>query len=73
MFALLVSSYHLHPIVDHFTIGLLTLGVAAELLPPRGGPLRWKTVAFRINFERQAQEYIAGFDDVHRPTRPFGG
>src|SRR5260370_7470825 len=32
MFAQLVSTYHLHPIVDHFTIALLTLGIAAELL-----------------------------------------
>ena len=32
MFAQLVSTYHLHPIVDHFTIALLTCGVAAELL-----------------------------------------
>jgi uncharacterized membrane protein len=33
MFAQLVSTYHLHPIVDHFTIALLTFGVAAEILP----------------------------------------
>jgi uncharacterized membrane protein len=32
MFAQLVRTYHLHPIVDHFTIALLTFGVAAELL-----------------------------------------
>jgi uncharacterized membrane protein len=32
MFAELVGKYHLHPIVDHFTIALLTFGVAAELL-----------------------------------------
>jgi uncharacterized membrane protein len=32
MFAQLVSTYHLHPIVDHFTIALLTFGVAAEIL-----------------------------------------
>jgi uncharacterized membrane protein len=32
MFAQLVSTYHLHPIVDHFTIALLTFGVAAEPL-----------------------------------------
>src|SRR6202040_2970483 len=31
MFAQLVSTYHLHPIVDHFTIALLTFGIAAEL------------------------------------------
>jgi uncharacterized membrane protein len=33
MFAQLVSTYHLHPIVDHFTIALLTFGIAAEILP----------------------------------------
>jgi uncharacterized membrane protein len=32
MFAELVGKYHLHPIADHFTIALLTFGVAAELL-----------------------------------------
>jgi uncharacterized membrane protein len=32
MFAQLVKTYHLHPIVDHFTIALLTFGVTAELL-----------------------------------------
>jgi len=32
MFAQLVRTYHLHPIVDHFTIALLTFGVAAEIL-----------------------------------------
>jgi len=32
MFDQLVSEYHLHPIVDHFTIALLAFGVAAELL-----------------------------------------
>ena len=32
MFAQLVSKYHLHPIVDHFTIALLAFGIAAELL-----------------------------------------
>jgi len=32
MFAHLVSTYHLHPIVDHFTIALLTFGIAAEIL-----------------------------------------
>ena len=32
MFAQLVSTYHLHPIVDHFTIALLTFGIAAEIL-----------------------------------------
>src|ERR1700675_3656619 len=32
MFAHLLSTYHLHPIVDHFTIALLTCGIAAEIL-----------------------------------------
>jgi uncharacterized membrane protein len=32
MFDHLVSEYHLHPIMDHFTIALLAFGVAAELL-----------------------------------------
>jgi uncharacterized membrane protein len=32
MVAHLVSTYHLHPIVDHFTIALLTFGIAAEIL-----------------------------------------
>jgi uncharacterized membrane protein len=32
MFAHLVSTYHLHPIVDHFTIALLTFGISAEIL-----------------------------------------
>jgi hypothetical protein len=35
MFAQLVSTYHLHQIGDNFTIALPTLGIAAELLPPR--------------------------------------
>jgi uncharacterized membrane protein len=32
MFAQLVETYHLHPIVDHFTIALLTFGIVAEIL-----------------------------------------
>ena len=32
MFAQLVKTYHLHPIVDHFTIALLTFGIVAEIL-----------------------------------------
>jgi uncharacterized membrane protein len=32
MFYQLISEYRLHPIVDHFTIALLTFGVAAEFL-----------------------------------------
>src|SRR5215469_9642947 len=31
MFSQLVSTYHLHPIADHFTIALLTVGIAAEI------------------------------------------
>lgn len=31
MFARLVETYHLHPIVDHFTIALLIFGIAAEI------------------------------------------
>ena len=31
MFAHLVSACHLHPIVDHFTIALLTFGIVAEI------------------------------------------
>ncbi len=31
MFAQLVSACHLHPIVDHFTIALLTFGIGAEI------------------------------------------
>jgi uncharacterized membrane protein len=33
----LISEYHLHPIVDHFTIALLTFGVGAELLAAGAG------------------------------------
>jgi uncharacterized membrane protein len=32
MFAQLVETYYLHPIVDHFTIALLTVGIVAEIL-----------------------------------------
>ena len=32
MFDQLTNAYHLHPIVDHFTIGLLASGIAAEVL-----------------------------------------
>jgi uncharacterized membrane protein len=39
MFAQVVKTYHLHPIVDHFTIALLTVGVAAELLSAAAIPL----------------------------------
>jgi uncharacterized membrane protein len=39
MFAQLVSTYHLHPIVDHFTIALLTFGIAAEILSAAAIPL----------------------------------
>ena len=37
MFAQLVSTYHLHPVVDHFTIALLTFGIAAEILSAATG------------------------------------
>ena len=37
MFAQLVSTYHLHPVVDHFTIALLTFGIAAEILSSATG------------------------------------
>ena len=33
MFAQLVKTYHLHPIVDHFTIALLTFGRLALIAP----------------------------------------
>ena len=32
MFDQLTTTYHLHPIVDHFTIALLASGIAAEML-----------------------------------------
>lgn len=32
MFAQLVRTYHLHPVIDHFTIALLIFGIAAEIL-----------------------------------------
>src|SRR3981189_2455635 len=38
MFAQLGSTYHLHPIVDHFTIALLTFGIAAEILAAAAVP-----------------------------------
>jgi len=46
MFAQLVSTYHLHPIVDHFTIALLTFGVAAELLAAAAIPISRGGVSF---------------------------
>src|SRR5580658_9916679 len=39
MFAQLVETYHLHPIVDHFTIALLTVGIVAEILAAAAIPL----------------------------------
>jgi hypothetical protein len=39
MFAQLVSTYHLHQIVNHFIIALLTSGIAAEIFSRRGDPL----------------------------------
>jgi len=38
MFAQLAATYHLHPIVDHFTIVMLTFGVAAEILAAAATP-----------------------------------
>jgi len=32
VFAQLVGTYHMHPIADHFTIALLTFGIAAEMV-----------------------------------------
>jgi uncharacterized membrane protein len=46
MFAQLVSTYHLHPIVDHFTIALLTFGIAAELLSAAAILISRKRVGF---------------------------
>jgi hypothetical protein len=37
----LVSTHHLHPIVDHFTIPLLTFGIAAEILGAAAILLFW--------------------------------
>ena len=28
----LTTQYHLHPIVDHFTIALIAMGIAAEFM-----------------------------------------
>jgi len=41
MSAQLVSTHHLHPIVDHFTIALLTFGIAAEILGAAAILLSW--------------------------------
>ncbi|HKD70346.1 MAG TPA: DUF2231 domain-containing protein [Candidatus Binataceae bacterium] len=50
MFDKLVRDYHLHPIIDHFTIALLAFGIGAELLAaaaailPRGRT-NWRAAA----------------------------
>jgi uncharacterized membrane protein len=41
MSAQLVSTFHLHPIVDHFTITLLTFGIAADILAAAAILLFW--------------------------------
>ena len=46
MFAHLVSTYHLHPIVDRFTIALLTFGIAAEILTAAANLLSRNRVSF---------------------------
>jgi uncharacterized membrane protein len=46
MFSQLVKTYHLHPIVDHFTIALLTFGVAAEMLSAAAILLAYGRVGF---------------------------
>jgi uncharacterized membrane protein len=57
MFAQLVKTYHLHPIVDHFTIALLTFGVAAELLS-----------AAAIMVSRGRVGFLAGWSQKLRST-----
>jgi len=60
MFAQLVGTYHLHPIVDHFTIALLTFGVAAELLS-----------AAAILLSRGRMGFLAGWGRKLRSTSLF--
>jgi uncharacterized membrane protein len=60
MFAQLVKTYHLHPIVDHFTIALLTFGVAAELLS-----------AAAIMVSRGRVGFLAGWSQKLRSTSLF--
>ena len=63
MFAQLVSTYHLHPIVDHFTIALLSFGIAAELLCRRGDPAFSRTAGRCIELWAKAQERFSHVDD----------
>jgi uncharacterized membrane protein len=60
MVAQLVGTYHLHPIVDHFTIALLTVGVAAELLS-----------AAAILLSRGRMGFLAGWGQKLRSTSLF--
>jgi len=48
MLAQLVSTYHLHQIVNHFIIALLTSGIAAEIFSRRGDPAFSRPGGFRI-------------------------
>ena len=57
MFAQLVSTYHLHPIVDHFTIALLTFGIAAEIL-----------AAAAIFFSENGAPWLSGWGEKLRST-----
>ena len=59
MFAQLVSTYHLHPIVDHFTIALLTFGIAAELLSAAAILLSRGRPGFASNMRAKAQEHFS--------------
>jgi uncharacterized membrane protein len=60
MFAQLVSTYHLHPIVDHFTIALLTFGIAAEIL-----------AAAAIFFSENGAPWLSGWGEKLRSTSLF--
>ncbi len=57
MFAQLVSTYHLHPIVDHFTIALLTFGIAAEIL-----------AAAAIFFSENGAPWLSGWGEKLQST-----
>jgi uncharacterized membrane protein len=57
MFAQLVSTYHLHPIVDHFTIALLTFGIAAEIL-----------AAAAIFFSKNVAPWLSGWGEKLQST-----
>ena len=59
MFDHLVSKYHLHPIVDHFTIALLAFGVAAELLAARGDPSLARRDELAVCVVSEPQEHFA--------------